>query len=100
MFAMREHRIVRVISKPALIEFGQKHPDALTPLLAWYKVALKATWRSLAEVRRTFPHADFADPLTVFNIGGNKYRLSVKIEYAKQMIFIKKVETHARYSRN
>ena len=46
-----------------------------------------------------YPHADFVNPYTVFNIGGNKYRLSVKIEYARQLIFVKTIETHARYSR-
>jgi mRNA interferase HigB len=34
---------------------------------------------------------------TVFNIGGNAFRLVVKIEYKYQKIFIKHVLTHAEY---
>lgn len=51
------------------------------------------------EVRKEYPHADFAAPYTVFNIGGNKYRLSVEINYESQMIFIRLIETHEEYSR-
>ncbi len=36
---------------------------------------------------------------TIFNIGGSKYRLVVKINYARQAIYIKRVLTHAEYDR-
>jgi mRNA-degrading endonuclease HigB of HigAB toxin-antitoxin module len=37
--------------------------------------------------------------LTVFNIGGNKYRLIVDIDYQRQIIYIKHVLTHADYDK-
>ena len=69
-----------------LSEFCQDHPDAETPLRQWYKVALHASWNSLVDVRAQFPHADPVTVesravVTVFNIGGNKYRLIARIEY-------------------
>jgi len=33
----------------------------------------------------------------VFNIGGNKYRLVVKINYPAQIVFIRFIGTHKEY---
>ena len=65
----------------------------------WHKVAVAAGWRNLADLRRTYPSADFVDPYTVFNIQDNRYRLIVKIEYRWQMIFVKHLLTHAEYDK-
>ena len=69
------------------------------PISQWYKVAKHATWASVVDVRQVYPHADFVDPFTVFNIKGNAYRLVTKIEYRWQIIFIKHLLTHAEYDR-
>jgi mRNA interferase HigB len=90
---------VNVISRRALNEFAAKHPDAKAELDAWYKVARKARWQSLVGVRILYPHADAVGTCTVFNIGGNKYRLITKIKYARQVIYIRHVLTHPEYSR-
>ena len=91
---------MRIFSYKKIREFSQLYPDAKEPLDRWYKAAERAHWRSLAEVRKEFPHADSVGDCTVFNIGGNKYRLIVKIEYAKQMIFIKFILTHKEYDKD
>jgi mRNA interferase HigB len=88
---------MHVISYRALREFGETHPAARTPLRAWHKVAQKAAWTNLADVRQTYPSADAVEGLTVFNIGGNKYRLIVSINYQAQVIYIKHVLTHEEY---
>lgn len=90
---------MRVISKKALREFWEQHADAETPLRAWYTAATTATWSNLAEVRQAITSADLVGHLTVFNIGGNKYRLIVAIHYDRQMIFIRHILTHAEYDR-
>ena len=65
----------------------------------WYTVAKRARWQSLVEIRRDFPHADAADLFTVFNIGGNKYRLVTVIKYRWQVIYVRRVLTHSEYSK-
>ena len=86
-----------MISKAAITEFVKKHPDALEPLLHWYSVAKRAAWRNLTEVRIDFPHADGVDMFTVFNIGGNKYRLVVR--YRPPIVYIRFIGTHSEYDR-
>ena len=75
------------------------YPDAVPSLLKWYATAEKANWQNLAEVRKEFPHADLIGDCTCFNIGGNNYRLIVKINYIKQKIFIKHILTHKEYDK-
>jgi mRNA interferase HigB len=64
----------------------------------WYLTAKRAQWQNLAEVRTDFRHADAVGLFTVFNIGGNKYRLITAIKYRWQIIYIRHVLTHAEYS--
>ncbi|MGH2343991.1 MAG: type II toxin-antitoxin system HigB family toxin [Chloroflexota bacterium] len=66
----------------------------------WYSIASKAEWRSLVDIRESFPHADSVDGKTVFNIKGNDYRLVVTILYDKGIIYIKDLLTHSTYDRN
>ena len=79
--------------------FSQRHPDALAPLMQWFKAARKSSWRNLMDVRRQFPHADAVPPYTVFNIGGNKYRLIGEVGYQTQVVLIRQILAHAEYDR-
>lgn len=93
---------MRVISLKPLRDFWERHPDAEQPLRQWYRTATAAQWSNLQEVRQTYPHADgvqiaAGDTLTVFNIGGNKYRLVARVRYDYQLINIRAVLTHAEY---
>jgi mRNA interferase HigB len=90
---------VRVISKPAILRFSQKHTDALVPLMNWYRIARRADWNSLADVRSDFAHADVVGRRTVFNIHGNDYRLIARVNYKTKRIFILQILTHREYSK-
>ncbi len=90
---------MRIISKAAIREFSERHEDAIEPLLHWYHVTKKAAWRNLAETREDFPHADLVENFTVFNVGGNNYRLITVIKYRWKVVYIRYVLTHAEYTK-
>jgi mRNA interferase HigB len=90
---------VRVISKPAILRFAEKHPDSLAPLMNWYRITKRADWGSLAEVRSDFAHADIVGRRTVFNIHGNDYRLIARVNYRTKRVFILYILTHVEYSK-
>jgi len=90
---------VRVISKPAILTFSERHPDALIPLMNRYRITARADWGSLAEVRRDFAHADIVGRRTVFNIHGNNYRLIARVNYRTKRVFILHILTHVEYSK-
>ena len=90
---------MHVISRRKLKEAVERHGDLEAPLDAWFRIAKKATWRSLTDVRRTFSSADAVGKWTVFNIKGNQYRLITEINYAGGRIYMRHVLTHAEYDR-
>ncbi|MGC1493033.1 MAG: type II toxin-antitoxin system HigB family toxin, partial [Candidatus Acidiferrum sp.] len=66
---------MHVISRKMLLEAAEEHGDIGVPLDAWYRIAKKAEWKNLMEVRREMPSADAVGKFMVFNIKGNAYRL-------------------------
>jgi mRNA interferase HigB len=90
---------MHVITRRHLKEFGAIHPPSLVPLMAWHKVMQTTDFASFAELRRTYPSADLVGDKTVFNIGGNKYRLIAVIHYNRRKAYIRHVLTHADYDR-
>jgi len=52
---------------------------------------------SFAELRRVFSSADQVGKFTIFNIGGNKYRLIAAIHYNRKKVYIRHILTHAEY---
>lgn len=93
---------MRVISKRTLKVFWEKenYEDAQAPLEAWHDVALKAEWKSPQDVKEQFRNASIcANNRVVFNIGGNKYRLVVEIQYRVGIVWVKFIGTHAQYDK-
>jgi mRNA interferase HigB len=90
---------MHVISKKALRAFWAMQPAAERPLRRWFKAAEAAAWHSFAEVRAVYTKADQVGRFTVFNVGGNKYRLITVIHYNREKVYIRNVLTHAEYNR-
>jgi mRNA interferase HigB len=96
---------VRVIKPSTVKAYGRQHPAIDAPLRAWLKLVKNREWSSLADVRRDFPHADgvvvkSGNTVTVFNIGGNKYRLIVAMKYQYQRVYVLRCLTHAEYDKD
>ena len=91
---------MRIIAISTLREFWEKHPDAQTPLMAWYSLASRAQWSSPNDIKQAYRNASFsANNRVVFNIKGNDYRLVVLVRYDKGLMFLRFVGTHAQYDK-
>ena len=88
---------MHIISKKRLREFWEENPRAKSALEAWYQVAEAVEWQSFAEVRQTFNTVDQVGRFTVFDIGGNKYRLIAVIHFNRGKLYVRHVLTHAEY---
>lgn len=89
---------MRVIAKRTLRLFWEHHRDAQGPIKAWHAEVSKASWKTPQEVKAQFASASILKgSRVVFNIGGNKYRLVVVIDYGRQACFVKFVGTHEEY---
>ena len=91
---------MHVISYRTIREFIEAHPNAKAALNSWYKVAKKAEWNNLAELKQTYPSTDLVGQVVVFNVSGNNYRLIAGIAYRIKTIYIKAVDTHAEYDKD
>jgi mRNA interferase HigB len=90
---------MHVISRKKLKEAATRHRDLEGPLDAWFRIAKKASWKNLTDVRQTFSRADTVNKWTIFNIKGNQYRLIAEINYTFNRIYVRQVLTHAEYDR-
>lgn len=71
----------------------------MEPLAVWYALMSKADFGSFAELKKVFGSVDKVGKFTVFDIGGNKYRLIVAIHFNRRKVYIRHVLTHAEYDR-
>lgn len=92
---------MQVIAKRTLRQFWERHPPAETPLKVWYAQTSKAQWTSPTDIKLAFgTTVDFVgDNRVIFDIGGNKYRLIVRVAYPFQRVMIKFIGTHKEYDR-
>ncbi len=90
---------MHVIAKPVLVAFWMRYPDAKAPLSTWHTLMRMNDFAAFAQLKATFNSVDHVDGLTVFDIGGNKYRLIAAIHYNRRKVYIRSVLTHSEYDR-
>jgi mRNA interferase HigB len=91
---------MRVVGKKRLLDFCRQHAQARPPAQAWLAEVESAQWQRPQDIKDRFATASFlADNQIIFNLGGNKYRLKVQVEFAVGVVVIKNVATHAEYER-
>lgn len=94
--------LVNVIAPRTLRLFWEVHGRAETPLRDWQKAMQKGDFANFNELQAVWPHADLVrasgnTPVIIFNVGGNKYRLVVNINWTHKGVYIKRIMTHAEY---
>jgi mRNA interferase HigB len=90
---------MRIISNSALRSFAVENPQAEGPLQGWRRVTEKNRFGNWADLKSNFNTIDKVGDLTVFDIGGNKYRLKTYIRFEKQIVYIKAVLHHRDYDK-
>lgn len=90
---------MRVISRRALRDFWEIHPQAKAPLCAWFRVMEHGAFADFNALKTTFGAADYLAPYTIFDVGGNKFRVIAVMHYHRGRIYIRHVFTHADYDR-
>lgn len=92
---------MRVIAKRTLREFWEGHPRnraARTPLEDWHARVRAADWASPADLKAQFGDASILRRgRVVFNVGGNRYRVVVRINFPYRVVYIRFVGTHEDY---
>lgn len=91
---------MKVVGLEILDEFINQHGDVRGQIAVWISEATEASWQTPGEIRVRYVTASFlSDNRVVFNIKGNRYRLEVKVSYKNQVVLIKRIGTHAEYSK-
>ena len=89
---------MRIVAKRTLRAYWEKERRAEQPLKAWYAIAAKAEWSSPRDVKAIYRNASIvSNDRVVFNIGGNRFRLVVRFDFAARIGFVRFVGTHAAY---
>ena len=88
---------MHIISLKALRLFWTLHPEAEQPMRHWYRTAKRSDFTNFSELRQIFGSADYVRPYTLFDVGGNNYRIITVVRYRDGKIFIRWVFTHREY---
>jgi mRNA interferase HigB len=91
--------IVHIISRRALSDFWAIHPEARALLTSWFRVLERNEFRDFHSIRSAFRSADYVAPFTVFDVGGNRYRVVTVVHYNRGRVYIRRVLTHSEYDR-
>jgi mRNA interferase HigB len=93
---------MRVIAKRTLKKFWTKPgcADSRGPLESWHQEVTQASWATPQAVKDRYASASICgNNRVVFNVGGNKYRLVVEMQYRAGIAWVKFIGTHAQYDR-
>lgn len=92
---------MKLVGVETIEEAQRHHADAAKRLSAWKaEVAPKTTvWAFFQDIRDRYPKTDKVGERYVFNIGGNRFRLIVKINFAAGVVAVRWFGTHAEYNK-
>jgi len=90
---------MHVIARKILNEFSNSYPQSRKPLDSWWTICNKNSFFNFVELKKTFGTVDLIDNCLVFNIGGGKYRLVVRVNFSAQRMGIKYILRHEEYEK-
>ena len=92
---------MKLVGVEIIEEAQRRHADATKRLSAWRaEVVSKTTvWASFQDIGDRYPKTDKVGERSVFDIGGNRFRLIVKINFAVGVVAVRWFGTHAEYDK-
>lgn len=90
---------MHIITKRALARFWLRHSQAEKPLRTWYRICKASSFEGFSDLKRAFNAVDKVGKYTVFDIGGNKWRVIAVVHYSTRKIYVRDVLTHDEYVR-
>jgi mRNA interferase HigB len=88
---------VRLVGRDLIDAFAREHSGSRSALERWTRIIEANSFRHLADLKKAFRSADYVKPYTVFNVAGNRYRLSALIDYALGIVTVTHMMTHEEY---
>ena len=90
---------MRLIATSLIDEFCSVHPNARAATAGWARVLSATSFANFNQLKKVFRQADYVAPFTIFDIGGNNYRIISRIKYQQNTVEVRWVLTHAEYDR-
>ena len=99
---------MNVIRRRRLREFYESKPERRQHAGAfedWFRLTRRQAWQNFQDAKALFGQTDVASDTrskrtaTIFDIGGNKYRILTLIDYLRQTVLITHVMDHREYDR-
>jgi len=96
---------MRIIKPSTVRKWMRRHPAAAPGLECWLDAIKAGKWKTLVELKRTFPAADQVKvtsgrSVIVFNVGGNAFRLIAAVHFNRGLVFALTFMPHAEYSKD
>lgn len=91
---------MRIISKKRIRDFCIQHPRSEISLTEWYYKMKASIATDCNDLKKMFNSVDYINGYTIFDVGGNNYRLIASIHYKGQRCYIRKIWTHAEYTKH
>ncbi len=87
-----------IAGRQLIEKFIRKHANSRSALSAWLEEAEDSEWKCPQDIKDRYGSADFrAGGRVIFDIGGNNYRLMVRVRYRNGVLLIQKIGSHAEY---
>jgi mRNA interferase HigB len=98
IFGMKVH----LIRKETIEHFASGNSGSRSPFAEWLTKLKNADWEKPTDIQATFGSADLlgkSSSRTVFNIGGNNYRMICKYFFGEKQVhlFVCWIGTHSEY---
>jgi mRNA interferase HigB len=89
---------LQLLGRVLLEEFKKKHTIAKKPIDAWTDDVQSSIWKTSQCIKNRYRNADFLHGnKVIFDIKGNTYRLVAKVDYARQVVLVEWIGSHAEY---